>query len=337
MSFEDLLKYKPKTPFQVIEKDLSLEPDLKRKTYFTNEDMKIDHSNERLQKGEIIIPIFKDTTIRPLAFKGKFMSCETENMGAGFYKITHKRGRVKPKPNDRRYAQEEIDRGGLLTFYIAYDRETDTYKYIEKEKKFLQMYQEIADIKNNSEVQHLINDFINWIQFFWTPAFREKHHFGTVTSNQTYLDYLKIISLLKKEIPMIKSYHLLLNIFGDICDKTYAFILNSLTVLERHMKRAEDHIESYFPDTRVVINHLSDSTHGKPLLDFLGYMQHYITERGYFVDPIEKKAYPNLAEVFHGEQFTHEFVSNNSKNQHVSGLLKKALENKNTFFLYSST
>jgi len=38
---------------------------------------------------------------------------------------------------------------------------------------------------------------------------------------------------------MLQSHHLLLNIFGDIDDKTYGYILNSLRTLELYMQNAK--------------------------------------------------------------------------------------------------
>lgn len=335
MDFEELKQYKPNIPFRVIEKDLSLVPALRRKTFFSEEDMSIGHSKERLSKGEVEIPVFKDSTIRPLGFKGKLLSYELESLGAGFYAIHHKRGKIKPKWNDRQHPNEEIDRkkGGIFTFYIAYDRQSGTYKYLESEKTFQTMYQEIAKLKNGEDVQELINDFIDWIQSFWTFKFKHSNNFGTVTSKQRYSDYLNIIEMLEEKMPMIKSYHLLLNIFGDICDTTYAYITGSLKTLETHMKNAKDHIHYHFPDPNQHVDHHKDELHGKPLLDFIHYMQARIIERGYFVDRDERKAYRNIAEVFHGEQFATSFESDSSKRERIHELLQKVLDRStSTFF-----
>ncbi|MCP3764852.1 hypothetical protein NLX67_21260 [Domibacillus sp. A3M-37] len=201
MDFEELKQYKPNIPFRVIEKDLGLVPALRRKAFFSEEDMSIDHSNERLSKGEVEIPVFKDSTIRPLGFKGKLLSYQLENLGCGFYAIHHKRGKIAPKGNDRQHPNEEIDRkkGGIFTFYIVYNRQSGTYKYLESKKMFQTMYQEIDELKKSEAVQELINDFIDWIQSFWTFEFKNNHNFGTVTSKQTYSDYLKIVGMLEKK------------------------------------------------------------------------------------------------------------------------------------------
>jgi hypothetical protein len=336
LNFEELMKYKPKITFKISEKDLNLDPNMRTKTYFTDEDMRMDHSNERLHKGEVEIPVFRDSTIRPLGFKGKLLDYEIENNGAGFYTITHKRGKMKPKSNDRRHPQEEIDRknGGLFTFYITYDRTSNTYKYIESEKTFLSQYAEIDELKNSEEVQALINQFINWIQTFWKNEYKKDHHFGVVTSSQTYQDYLDVISDIESNLPMIRSYHLLLNIFGDICDTTYGYILNSLKNLEKHMNNARNHIASNYPNTKQYVNHHNDEQHGKPLLDCIRYMEDRILSRGYYVDREAKKAYRNVAEIFYGEQFSKDFESDSSKQETFEKQLTNVLEKtSNVFFL----
>ncbi|MFC4182431.1 hypothetical protein [Saccharococcus thermophilus] len=334
IDFETLMQYKPKIPFRIVEKDLSQWEEMRRKTYFSEEDMRIDHSNDRLKKGEIEIPVYKDNTIRPLNFKGKLLSYDVENYGCGFYKITQKRGIVKPNPNDHRYPKEEVKRDGIYTFYIGYSREEETYKFFESEKTFFELYKPVEELKMSEEVQELINDFIDFAQWFWSPRFKVEYNFGSVIADQTYGDYLRLIEYLEENMEMLRSYHLLLNIFGDIDDKTYEYILNSLETLELHMQNAKTHILTHFPDPSEKVNHLNDPERGKPLSQLHQYIELRIAQRGYFVDLNEKKAYPNMWEVFYSQQFSKEFESDSSKQERLSELLKKAIENHQTYFPY---
>jgi hypothetical protein len=327
MRFEELEKYKPHIPFNVQEKDLNLDLQKRVKTYFDDEDMAIDYSVERLKLGQVEIPVFRDSTIRPLGFKGKLLDYELENKGAGFYIITQKRGKIKPKSKDRRHPDEEIDRrnGGEYKLYITYDREGKFYKVTEQEKKFNKEYAEIESLKISSDVQKLINSYIAWIQSFWTKEDKKRRHFGDTTSKQTYRDYLNVIQDLRKNLPMIRSYHLLLNIFGDICDKTYKYIENSINALENRMDVAENHIHADFQPNQLV-NHHNDPHYALLTEKFIRFMEERIISRGYFVDREARKSYRNLAEVFYGEQFAADFESDDSNSQEVQKKTNKILE-----------
>ncbi|WP_421385552.1 hypothetical protein ACOJQI_22820 (plasmid) [Bacillus salacetis] len=333
MNFEKLLTYKPKRPFKIIKKDLSIEPNMKAKTFFTEEDMRIDHSNERLNRGEIEIPVFEDKTIRPLGFKGKLLSVEVERLGGGFYIITHKQGKVRPKPNDHRFPIQEVKKDDLHTFFIGYDNKAHTYKYFEKEKNFLELYKEIEEIKNSEDIQQLINSYIDWIRCFWSEEFKKEYHLTSfAVGKQSYNDFLSLFSYIKEHILIMKNYHGLLNVFEDICDKTYEYILNSIKTLESLVVKGQQHIFTHFPDTSVKVNHRADELLGKPLIDVTEYIEERIMTPGYFVELNTKQIYPNLYEVFSKEQFAVEFESDKSIAEKKTKLLQEALNKKATFF-----
>ncbi|MGF7536552.1 hypothetical protein AAGG74_23335 [Bacillus mexicanus] len=333
MDFETLKQYKPHIPFQVIEKDLNRDPELRHKLFFDEADARINHSNEMLANGSVEMPVFKDKTIRPLGFKGKMLDYTIENKGGGFYVITQKRGKISPKSNDRQHPHEEIE--DTKTFFIAYDKDEKKYKYLENEKNFLEMYQEIENLKTSPEVQTIINDFIDWIQTFWTPEYKARHNLGSNTSQQTYQNHLDVIQDLKNTIPTLKKYHLLLNLFGDITDESLKKIYETIDTLQEHMEQAETLINNHFSPNEIVdSSKLTDLGYGNhnPLTDLHTYFQNIILERAYFINPETNTVHPTIGELFKGNQFSDVFESDRTKKERIAELRDAA---KNNFFKYT--
>lgn len=319
MDFKKLQEYKPHTLFYITEKDLSQDSVYQRKTFFTDDDTKIAFSNESLSNGTLEIPIFKETIIRPIGFNSKYLNYEIESKGAGFYVITYKRGQAIPKPNDHQHLHELVEK---TTFYIAYDRQEKRYKYLEKEKKFLQLYQEIEELKNSDEIQTLINDFVNWITSFWSAEYKSKHNLGTSTANLTYQEYKDIVDDIDNAIPLLENYHLLLNIFGDIADLSYQYILNSINELKTYNQNAREHLEKYYPDLSQKVDYNEERGYDKPLTDLQIYLTTELFERNYYIDKETQTAHPNIYEVFIGKQLTTEFESDNGKKDRLKQLIK---------------
>jgi hypothetical protein len=336
LDFKTLKQYKPHLPFQVIEKDLNIDPELKRKLFFDEADARVNHSKEMLSNGNIEIPVFKDTTIRPLGLKGKILDYTIENKGCGFYIINQKRGKISPKPNDRQHSHEEIKDKDKKPFFIVYDREEKKYK-VETKKNFLLLYQEIENLKSSSEIQTIINDFIDWIQTFWTPEYKAKYNLGTVTTEQTYQNHLDLIQDLRNIIPTLEKYHLLLNLFGEITDKTLIKINETIKELKSYMKKAEDLINDNFSPKELV-----DFTSEKfrnlgygninPLTALPTFFENYILERGYFINRETDTIHPTIGEIFKKEQFSDVFESDKTRKERIIELRDKATTN---FFKYT--
>lgn len=337
MDLKTLKQYKPHIPFQVIEKDLNKDPILRRKTFFNEDDAKVEHSTELLSNGNIMIPVYKEKIIRPIGFKAKLLDYVIENMGCGFYIITYKRGRATTKSNDRQHANEEIDK--KIIIYIAYDHKEKKYKFFEKKNKFLQMYKEIEELKHSNDVQNIINDFIDWIQTFWKPEFKVKHNFGSNTSNQTYQNYLDVIEELEKAIPTLESYHLLLNLFGDITDESLTKINETINTLKERMDKAKIIINKHFPNPNVLVNHtyFTDLGYGavNPLLAVPRYLEDKILARGYFIDRENNAVHPTIGELFIGNQFSKVYESDRAKKERIIELRDKAISKKKDFFEYT--
>jgi hypothetical protein len=322
LDLETLKQYKPTIPFRVIEKDLYLDPVLRNKTYFTDKEATVNHRKELIQKGEIIIPIFRDKTIRPLGFQGKLLDYQIENKGAGFYVITQKIGKLYPKTNDHQHPHEKIDKKN--TFYITYDRVKQQYGYVDSKKQFLKQYHEIENLKNSKDVQILINEFSDWIQTFWSTDYKDKHNFGISTSEQTYQNYLDVIEDIEKNIPMLRKYHLLLNIFGDITNKTYAYVERTINTLTERTAAAKAHINNAYPNPHILVDHSNDPKYAILIDDFYLYYEGRILTRGYRVDHDKKEALPNIAEIFFRNQFSSKFENDESKKQAIKDLIRSA-------------
>ncbi|PET75423.1 hypothetical protein CN514_04115 [Bacillus sp. AFS001701] len=337
MDLKTLEQYKPHIPFQVIEKDLNRDPILRRKTFFDENDAKIEHNADLLSNGNIIIPIFKEKIIRPIGFKAKLLDYVIENMGCGFYIITYKRGKATTKSNDLQHAHEEIDK--KITIYIAYDHKGKKYKFFEKKNKFLQMYKEIEELKYSNDVQNIINNFIDWIQTFWKTEFKVKHNFGMNTSNQTYQNHLDVIEELEKSIPTLESYHLLLNLFGDITDESLKKINETINALKERMDKAKNIINEHFPNPNVLVDHtyFTDLGYGavNPILAVSRYLEDKILERGYFIDRENDTIHPTIGELFIGNQFSNVYESVRSKKERIIELKDKAITSNKDFFIYT--
>jgi len=311
MDFQELEKYKLCVPFRIVERDLAKDEEMRKKLFFTEEDAQVDHTNARLEKGEIEIPVFHETTIRPLGLKAKYLGYQVEPFGAGFYRITQKIGKVRPKPNDHRFPMEEVKKN---VFYIAYNREAQAYQFFQAEKKFKEAYAQIEQLKQSPHIQEIVNDFIDWIQYFWTPDFKNAFHLQRET---TLEHYLNLIEHVKGQLPLIQAYTLLLSLWGDVCETAYLLNLKSLEALERRLEAAERELLQA-PN---VLNPVNGSAYESTLVDLNLHIQHCLVDRGYFVE--NGHAYPNVAEQFWKEQFSETFVSDESYQTQVQKLLAK--------------
>jgi len=320
MDFHELAKYKPHIPFKVVERDLAKDEDMRKKLFFSPEDAQIDHSNLRLAKGEVEIPVFGETIMRPLGMKTKYLGYQVEPFGAGFYKITQKIGKIRPKPNDHRYPIEEVKKNVV---YIAYNRESQAYQFFQAEKKFKEAYAQIEQLKESREIQDIVNDFIAWIQWFWTPAFKKEFRLERET---TLLDYSKLIEHVKSQLPLIRAYSLLLNLWGDICETTYLLTLKSLEGLETHLEATERELLK----TPNMLQLINNSPYQEMRVELNLHIQQCLVDRGYFVE--NGHAYPNLSEQFRKEQFSEAFESDEIYQTQVQKLLAKCT---GSYFAYT--
>lgn len=329
MDFERLKKFKPHAPLTVIEKNLSLIPEIRRKTVFTEEDLHVDFTSKRLTRAEIEIPIFKESFIRPFHFKGKFVRYEMRNLGGGFYHFKLINGKMEPKRKDRRYPDEEVDRknGGEFDFWIGYNYEKRHYYVIEDEAAFKEKYTVFERVLMDDDIQELLWQFEQFISSFLTDSYLLKNNlYGIGVKNKTVRDYYTVLSDLKNALPMLQNYHRFLNMMNDINDSTLNHISNTLN----HWEKTTNHYVSYIEQEldldwtdQEIRTHYDKTRH---VTDFYGDIQTKFWTRGYYIDPFEKKAFPNFLEIHYQRQLA---SGNHFENNDSLRLQKRTIFDKN--------
>lgn len=316
MDLHALKKYKPNLSFQVIEKDLSLDPNMRKKLTFSADDMKIDFSSERLERGEIEIPVFKEKTVKPLGIKCKLLDYNLEKMGGGCYKITYLKGKQEPKKNDRQHPQNIVKREDKKEFWIAWDREEKRYRHFEKEKGFNKIFEEIEGLLHDPEIEDLIEAFTTFISNLNMTV--KQTRFDTVQ------DYLNFYHWMEKKEIMIEKYLLLLNVFEDITDVEYDYLTRNIENMSKRLKSAREYLEKTFPNREQALTlGFGGEKEDSPVIQFNNYFNEQILNPIYYYDQKKDGVYPNIMELYKREQFTPNFESNESRKEQI--LKKKGI------------
>lgn len=303
MDFGSLRHLKPHVPLKIIERDLSQMPEMRKKPIFTEEDLKIDYTSERLQKGEIEIPIFKDSFIRPFTLKGRLVQYFVKNLGGGFYEFTFQNGKMEPKPTDRRYPNKEINRqnGGEIKFWIGYNHEKRHYYALEEEDTFKKKYAAVEESIMREDVMTLLGQFEAFITTFLSESYLATHKMSG-TNGTSVKSYHDILMDLHTAFPMLKQYHELLNILNDIDDPTYTHIINTLNHWEKQVKHSLSHINQHLDLNWTIEDLRTHWEEFKPVNEFYSSLTTDFWKRGYYIDPIHNDAFPNLLEIHYQRQ-----------------------------------
>lgn len=301
MDFSKLKHLKPDVTLKVVERDLSGNA---FKPEFDEEDLRIDRSKERLNRGEIEIPVLSETFIHPFFLKGKVVEYHIKNLGGGFYTFVFRNGKIQPKSGDRRHPDKEIDRknGGETQFWIGYDHENRQYYYIENEEMFKERYQIVMNALLNEEIIALLGNFQRFITYFFSATFKNEHHLSGV-SKKTVQDYRNVFAYLKHAIPMLKDYHTLLNIMNDIDDVT---LEHNITFFEEweeklayHINHIDQQLEAAWIFEEASRLHWDEL---KPVSNFYGSLETAFWKAGYYIDPANDAIYPNFLEIHNQRQ-----------------------------------
>lgn len=329
MDFSRLQHLKPHAPLKVIERDLSEKPEINNKATLDPEDVSIDYTSERLQKAEIEIPVLKQPFIRPFMLKGHFAQYFMTYLGGGFYEFVFQYGKITPKPSDRRFPDKEIDRhnGGEIKFWIGYNHEKRHYYAIDEETVFQKKYAIVKQLLLNDEMFQLLADFQRFITHFYSNEFFKTHHM-TGVAKTTVQDYHAIFVYLKNALPMLRDYHTLLNIMGDIDDLTLshnvAFFEKWETQLEQHL----DHIRRHLNLNWTLEEARNHATEFSPIINFYAAIKTEFWKAGYYVDPNEDNVYPNFLTIHNQRQLAKgpHFESDETLRQKEKELYAKHIE-----------
>lgn len=300
MDFETLKKFKPHIPLIVIERDLSQNPEIRQSTTFRDEDLKIDFTSKRLERGEIEIPVFTDSLIRPFFFKGKLVRYEKDILGGGFFHFVFYHGKMQPQKKDRRYYEEDIDRknGGMVEFWIGYHHEKKHYYHIETEETFKEKYAAVEHALMADEVQDLLAQFEAFISDFFSTSYKVTRQQANRINGNLKVNYVyEILNDLNQYLPMLKDYHLLLNIMDDIDDTTYLHITNRFNAYQSKINVYLDMITNQFDKNKLVRDLGTDYKIFEPIDFMIAMIETNFLARGYHFDTEKKDAFPNFMEV----------------------------------------
>jgi len=319
MDFSKWKHLKPHVPLKVIERDLSGSDSI---IEFSEEELKIDYSVARLSQGEIEIPTIKETFIHPFTLKGTLVQYYMKNLGGGFYEFLFQNGKLTPKPSDRRHPDKEIDRnnGGEIKFWIGYDHEKRHYYFTDQEETFKERYKVVEALFHDEDVVKLLTDFKRFITYFYSNV--------TGIAKTKVQNYHDIFVYLKNALPMVRDYHMLLNIMGDIDDVTLAHNLAFFKKWEQQLEHHLDHIQRHLDLNWTLEEARNHWEEFSPISNFYGTIETEFWKPGYYVDPIEDGIYPNFLEIHNQRQLAKgpNFESDETLRQKEKELYAKHIE-----------
>ena len=142
------------------------------------------------------------------------------------------------------------------------------------------------------DVLEIFSDFEIFISRFWTLEYKQQHRYinDTPKNPKTVQNYFDILTDLKNALPTLKTYHQLLNIFGEIDDTTYQLNINEFENQEKEILHLLQIITTKLDVTYTIddLRRGEPYAHFKPIETYFSNLETKFYTRGYFINPVKQ-------------------------------------------------
>ena len=325
MSLEILKKHKVDKELKIFEMDLlELLPDLKFSLEIPEVTTKIDYSRDTLEKGHIILPVLEINTLLPIQYthekNERVINTFPSYSNYVGYKVEYKRGdiikimviegvKVLKNSDEKFFDVLEITETPL---HFEYNFVQKRWKKLDDIEIFEQKRNEIEDAIRSKEVMSIIEDYFIVRETILDDLMKMRAKTP-----------LEAPGYVLKKLQIVKVYHELQNVLGEISDTHYELI----------SKQIEDAtVDTNKIQTGIDENTLSDYKLKEGIGDLrIITLQPLINVEGYWVS--DDEIYPNISEFHNLKQ-----KSKSSRTPSKQRLLKSSLfKYRETFNLKKKT